>query len=128
MRAHEFISESKIAKLPKYTRDPLEHAYFLPGIRNNDSYRTYRLGTAIARARAEKDPGSKDFPDWHAESAFGENSVVMGAVVDVKDVVTRALEMTGYSGGMASVGSRHSHEPTSVNDKSPVQPFKGYPR
>ena len=54
MRAHEFISESKIAKLPKYTRDPLEHAYFLPGIRNNDSYRTYRLGTAIARARAEK--------------------------------------------------------------------------
>ena len=52
----------------------------------------------------------------------------MGAVVDVKDVVTRALEMTGYSGGMASVGSRHSHEPTSVNDKSPVQPFKGYPR
>ena len=128
MRAHEFISESKIAKLPKYTRDPLEHAYFLPGIRNNDAYRTYRLGTAIARARAEKDPGSKDFPDWHAESAFGENSVVMGAVVDVKDVVTRALEMTGYSGGKVAVGSARSHEPVTVNQTSPIRPFKGYPR
>jgi hypothetical protein len=128
MRAREFVTEGQQTRLPAYTRDPLEHAYFLPGVRNNDAYRTYRLGTAIARARAEKDPGSKNFPDWHPESAFGENAVVVGAEADVKDVVTRALEMTGYGGGLATVGSHKSHEPESVNQTSPVRPFRGYAR
>jgi len=128
MRAREFVTEGQQTRLPAYTRDPLEHAYFLPGIRNNDSYRTYRLGTAIARARAEKDGGADNFPDWHPESAFGENSVVIGPEVDVKDIVTRALEMTGYGGGLASVGSHKSHEPESVNQTSPIRPFRGYAR
>lgn len=128
MRAREFVTEARTTRLPAYTRDPLEHAYYLPGIRNNDSYRTYRLGTAIARARAEKDGGADGFPEWHPESAFGENSVIVGPVTDIQDIVKRALEMTGYGGGMASVGSRSSHEPDSTNQSSPVRPFKGYAR
>jgi hypothetical protein len=36
--------------------------------------------------------------------------------------------MTGYGGGMVQVGSKKSHEPAAVNEKSPVVAFKGYGR
>ena len=128
MRAREFVTEARREKLPASTRDPLAWAYFLPGIRNNDAYRTYRLGTAIARARAEGAVDSDRFPEFEPQSAFAENSVIIGSEVDPADVITRALELTGYSGGMVNVGSRESHEPKSVNDRSPVTGFKGYRR
>ena len=128
MRAREFIVENRREKLPASSRNPLEYAYFLPGIRNNDAYRTYRLGVAMARARADIDPLSKDMPEFTPESAFAENAIVAGAEQNVQEVVTRALELTGYGGGMVNVGSRKSHEPNYVNDRSPVTGFKGYGR
>jgi len=126
MRAREFMTEGRREKLPASSRDPLEYAYFLPGIRNNDSYRTYRLGIAMARARADVDPLAKDMPAFTPESAFAENAIVAGAEHDPGDVINRALALTGYGGGMVNVGSRESHEPTYVNDRSPVVAFKGY--
>jgi len=127
MRAKEFINEGR-EKLPAGTRDPLAWAYYLPGIRNNDAYRTYRMGVAIARARADAQPGTEHFPEWEAESVFAENSIFVGSEFDPGDVLDKALEMTGYGGGKVSVGSKKSHEPHSVNDRSPVSSFKGYPR
>ena len=127
MRAQEFINEDR-ERLPSGSKDPLAHAFYLPGIRNNDSYRTYRLGTAIARARADAKPGAEHFPAWDSESAFGENSVVVGATDTIDGILDKALAMTGYGGGKVPVGSTHSHEPTSVNEKSSVAAFKGYPR
>jgi hypothetical protein len=106
----------------------MSYAYFLPAIRNNDAYRTYRLGLAMARARAEKDPTAANMPPFTPESTFAENAIVAGAEQDPSDVVLRALEMTGYGGGMVQVGSKKSHEPAAVNEKSPVVAFKGYGR
>jgi hypothetical protein len=128
MRAREFVIEARREKLPPGTRDPLEFAYFLPGIRNNDAYRTYRLGVAMARARANVDPTARDMPAFTPESAFAENAIVAGSEHDPSDIVAQALEMTGYGGGMVNVGSRDSHEPKAVNEKSPVVAFKGYSR
>jgi len=127
MRAHEFITEDR-EQLPAGAKDPLAHAFYLPGIRNNDSYRTYRLGTAIARARADASEGTEHFPAWDSESAFGENSVVVGASDAIEAVLDKALAMTGYGGGKIAVGSNYSHEPTLVNQTSPIKSFKGYPR
>jgi len=127
MRAREFINEDR-ERLPSGSKDPLAHAFYLPGIRNNDSYRTYRLGTAIARARADASKGTEHFPAWDSGSAFGENSVIVGANDSIEGVIDQALAMTGYGGGKVAVGSAHSHEPTSVNEKSPVVAFKGYPK
>jgi len=54
MRAREFISEQlTLEKLPAGTIDPVQNMYIIPDIRNNDSYQAYRLGLAIARARAD---------------------------------------------------------------------------
>jgi hypothetical protein len=128
MRAREFITESRREKLPPGTRDPMAYAYFLPGIRNNDAYRTYRLGIAIARARAEHSQDTDHWQPFEPESVFAENSVIAGAESDPADIINRALEMTGYGGGMVAVGSKQSHEPAAVNEKSPVVGFKGYGR
>ena len=113
MRAKEFIFEQLEGreKLPPGTRDPMSWAYFLPGIRNNDAYRTYRLSTAIARARAEAAPGAEHFPEFEPQSVFAENSIIMGAEQDPEPIMRRALELTGYEGGMVAVGSPKSHEP-----------------
>lgn len=127
MRAQEFIREN-CERLPAGAKDPLAHAFYLPGIRNNDSYRTYRLGTAIARARADASEGTEHFPAWDSESVFGENSVIVGANDSIEGVIDQALAMTGYGGGKVAVGSARSHEPVTVNQTSPIRPFKGYPR
>ena len=52
MRAREFIVEQR-AKLDPDIAAPMHDTYIIPGIRNNDAYHTMRLGTAIARARAD---------------------------------------------------------------------------
>jgi hypothetical protein len=82
----------------------------------------------MARARANVDPTARDMPAFTPESAFAENAIVAGSEHDPSDIVAQALEMTGYGGGMVNVGSRDSHEPKAVNEKSPVVAFKGYGR
>ena len=86
------------------------------------------MGPAIARARADASEGTEHFPAWDSESVFGENSVIVGANDSIEGVIDQALAMTGYGGGKVAVGSARSHEPVTVNQTSPIRPFKGYPR
>ena len=127
MRATEFITEER-AKLDPKIADPLKHTFIIPGIRNNDAYHTYRLGTAMARARADIGGVSQDFPEFTDQSAFGQNAVVVGFNDQVDEVIDRALTMTGTPGGKALVGTKESEEPTDTATHSPVKAFAGYPR
>ena len=127
MRAREFISEQR-ANLPPEERDPMHNTYMLPGIRNNDAYKTMRLSVAIARARADVAGYGADMPEWRSESAFGQNAVIMGFNDSVDDVIDAALKMTDTPGGKVAVSSQHSEEPPLTNKQSPVKPFQGYAR
>lgn len=127
MRAREFIVEQR-AKLPDEASYPMHDTFMLPGVRNNDSYRSYRLGVAMARARAELGGADKDLPPWASESAMGMYAVVAGFNDNVDPVIDRALAMTDTPGGKQAVSTNPSQEPPGVGKDSPIKAFKGYPR
>ena len=127
MRAREFIAESR-ASLPVEASGPMHDTYMLPGLRNNDAYRGYRFGVAMARARADIGGPGADLPAWNSESAMGMYGIVAGFDETVDPVIDLALKMTDIPGGKISVSSDASEEPAYVDSTSPIKPFKGYPR
>jgi hypothetical protein len=127
MRAREFVSESR-AKLPPEAAGPMHDTYMLPGLRNNDAYRSYRFGVAMARARADLGGAGKDLPAWNTESAMGMYGIVSGFDENVDPVIDLALKMTDIPGGKIPVSTDDSEEPAYVDSTSPIRPFKGYPR
>jgi hypothetical protein len=127
MRAREFVTESR-AKLPVEASGPMHDTYMLPGLRNNDAYRSYRFGVAMARARADIGGAGKDLPAWNSESAMGMYGIIAGFDENVDPVIDLALKMTNISGGKISVSSDDSEEPAYVDTTSPIRAFKGYPR
>ena len=127
MRAREFVTESR-AKLPVEAAGPMHDTYMLPGLRNNDAYRSYRFGVAMARARADLGGAGKDLPPWNSESAMGMYGIIAGFDENVDPVIDLALKMTNISGGKIAVSSNDSEEPASVVTRSPINSFKGYPR
>ena len=127
MRAREFITEQR-AKLPVEASAPMHDTYMLPGLRNNDAYRSYRFGVAMARARADLGGAGKDLPAWNSESAMGMYGIVSGFDENVDPVIDLALKMTDIPGGKIPVSSDDSEEPVYVDSTSPIKPFKGYPR
>jgi len=127
MRAREFVTESR-AKLPIEAAGPMHDTYMLPGLRNNDAYRSYRFGVAMARARADLGGPGKDLPKWNSESAMGMYGIIAGFDETVDPVIDLALKMTNIAGGKISVSSDDSEEPGYVDSTSPIRAFKGYPR
>jgi hypothetical protein len=127
MRAREFVTESR-AKLPAEAAGPMHDTYMLPGLRNNDSYRSYRFGVAMARARADLGGVGKDLPAWNTESAMGMYGIIAGFDENVDPVIDLALKMTDIAGGKIPVSTDDSEEPKSVDTVSPIRPFRGYPR
>lgn len=127
MRAREFVTEQR-ASLPKEVSYPMHDTFMIPGLRNNDAYRSYRFGVAMARARADIGGPGKDLPAWNSESALGMYAVVSGFDDNVDPVIDKALSMSDIPGGKIPVSTNPSEEPPEVGAKSPVQPFQGYPR
>ena len=72
MRAREFITEDKRGQLSPEEAVPMRDTYMLPGIRNNDPYKTYRLSMAFARARADNGGYGADMPEWSEQGALGQ--------------------------------------------------------
>ena len=128
MRAREFISEQK--DLPPEIREPLKNTFVIPGLSAADPYRNYRFGVAIARARSDYQPDTVNpfRPEWSAETAFGENGVVVGFNNNVDPIIDAALKMTKTPGGKKLVSTPQSDEPAFVDKASPIKAFKGYPR
>ena len=128
MRAREFITEEKA--LPADQGDPLAYVYRINGLFSSDTYQTYRVGVALARARsnAVKDDVNPYMLPWDTQEIFGEHGVIAGVGEDISSIIDQALQMTDTPGGKQLVGSAESEEPKSVDKTSPVRAFKGYPR
>lgn len=128
MRAREFISEQK--ELSPEQKAPMHNTYAMPGLTAQDPYKTYRFGVALARARGDQatDGVHDTRPEWSPETAFGEMAVVVGFDNNIDSVIDQALAMTGTPGGKKLVSTSNSEEPASVDTKSPIKGFKGYPR
>jgi hypothetical protein len=128
MRAKEFISEAKRGQLSSEDSGPMRDTFFLPGIRNNDAYKTYRLSMAFARARANNGGYGNELPAWNEQGALGPYAVVSVIGQQGADLIDQGLQMIGVPGGKINVAGHNSTEPTEVNTSSPVTGFKGYGR
>lgn len=121
MRAKEFISESFKAKHhgnPKAVSDQKSDA--LPGVfvqhqlRNTDPYMQYRLGMAVAAARAVKN-GDVGF---NQESAWAENLTQVMYANEDEETIKLASKLMGVS--PSRITDNKSHEPSDTARQSPV--------
>jgi hypothetical protein len=121
MRAKEFINEAWAGKShgkPKKVRDRASDA--LPGVyvqrqlRNTDAYMQYRMGLALAAARAD-DAGHIKF---NQESSWAENFIhVMWADED-EETIKLASKLMGVT--PSAITDKKSREPGSTDTQSPV--------
>ena len=126
MRAREFIVEQQ--DLAPELAEPMKYTYVLPGLSAADPYQNYRMGVAMARARADQstDNTNEFMPEWTPNTAFGEHAVVSGFNSGIAQVIDQALKMTDTPGGKKLVSSPKSEEPSLVDTTSPIKGFKGY--
>lgn len=133
MRAREFITESKLSDVHdalEIVGRSLPYTYKMTQLKNNDFYPIYRFGVALAAVRGEE--GKDDVlngykPEFHAESAWGENEIVSSFDPDIGRVIDKALGKINKPGKI-SMSSSGSEEMNDTGKVSPVKAFKGYPK
>jgi N-acyl-D-aspartate/D-glutamate deacylase len=134
MRAREFITEQRLDQVHDsldIVSKSLPSTYVIPELKNSDFYELYRFGVAIAAVRGEENrqdgviDGTQ--PEFRKESAWGEHQIVSSFDPNVGKVIDKALSKVGKHGKkLASTPT--SDEMDDTLDKSPIKPFKGYPR
>jgi ATP-dependent phosphoenolpyruvate carboxykinase len=121
MRAKEFINEAWNGKShgsPKKVRDRASDA--LPGVyvqrqlRNTDTYMQYRMGLALAAARADAN-GDIEFSQ---ESAWAENFISGMFVPEDEETIMLASKLMGVN--PTQITDQKSREPDSTQKVSPV--------
>lgn len=133
MRAKEFILENSAGltgetHLSPMVANALPSAYTIPLLPNNDFYKQYRFGVAIASARSAEQRKTENSSQMSASSVWGENQIIIGYGLDT-DIIDDALNIVGLSpSDKKLISSPKSKELSDAGTKSPVQSFKGYQR
>ena len=129
MRAKEFLTEQELDHVHDYLEivaKSLPHTYVIPELPNNDFYKQYRFGVAIAAVRGDS---GKDHivPDFKAQSSWGEQQIVSSFDPNIGQVIDKALSKIGLK-GKKEVSTPSSKEFDDTKKQSPIKPFKGYKR
>lgn len=130
MRAKEFITEMTGSIQPDVERT-LPAAWVIDKLQNNDFYKQYRFGVALAGAKGAEQRKKDDVPEYAKETPWGENLVIVSYAG--KDPLQGYLDDALHEMGLQSsdaklVTTPHSEEPTDTGIKSTLNPFKGYKR
>lgn len=138
MRAHEFLSEgfppAKTLDAVQTGIDVAGHAlpttYVIPDLANQDFYKMYRFGLAIAATRGEDGEKfmpihQKECPDFEPASDWGELQFVSSSEEQFDKLIDRALSKVGLK-TKTSVSTLGSTEIPDTNQVSPMNAFKGY--
>lgn len=116
MRAKEFIIE-QTKSLQHDVSAALPMTYVIPKLQNQDPYKQYRFGLAIAKVRGNKESNNQS----NLESPWGENQVVIGFGNTLDDYIDDALINIGLSPrDKKMITSPLSTETGDVNKVSPV--------
>jgi len=129
MRAKEFLTEQELDHVHDYLEvvaRSLPHTYVIPELSNNDFYKQYRFGVAIAAVRGDQGKDHK-VPDFHAQSSWGEQQIVSSFDPNIGQVIDKALRKVGLK-GKKEVSTSSSQEFDDTKKQSPIKPFKGYKR
>ena len=121
MRAKEFINENWKAKgygTPKKVRDraadPLPGVYVQRQLRNTDTYMQYRMGLALAAARADKAGHVK----FSQESSWAENFINVMWSDEDEETIMLASKLMGVT--PTAITDKKSREPENTQSVSPV--------
>ena len=114
MKIKEILTEGGVGSLAPAVARAMPTTWDLPGLPNQDIYYIYRMGLALANARAGN--------HFDKESAFGENMTVVGYTDQDDETVKLALSQMGapFSQGAKSISTRLSQEAADVNKTSPT--------
>jgi hypothetical protein len=130
MRAREFVSEGRTGSITRDVGLALPGAFKIPALQNNDPYKQYRFGVAIAGAKGAAQRAKDGVPPFDGpESVFGEDMIIVSYDPQVKTYIDDALHsMDMPSSDAVRIGTQASEEAPDVDTISPVRGFKGYPR
>lgn len=112
------IVEAKVGKLQPDVTAAVPAAYSIPQLTNQDPYKQYRMGIAVASARAAEQGLIKH----DEETAWGENFIMVAMTDEGKRTLELAMKMMGVKG--KQITSPPSEETSDVNTASPVAKFK----
>ena len=122
MRAREFIKEDATKSLQDDVSRALPMTYTIPALQNQDPYKQYRFGVAIAKAKSSGEESEQEF---QSQSPWGENLVVVGYSNTVDQYIDAALAEMGLGpGDKKLITTPRSEETTTVNKSSPVAKIK----
>jgi hypothetical protein len=127
MRASEFITEQS-ATLSSDVSRTLPGTYIIPGLPNNDFYKQYRFGVAMAGARGQLERAQDSIPasTFEKETPWGENMIVSSYMdTTVEKDIDYAMREVGVK-GKKLISTMKSEEPVNTTKSSPVKAFKGY--
>jgi hypothetical protein len=120
MRAREFIHESRIGSMQDDVACALPATYVIPALQNQDPYKQYRFGVAIAAAKGRKDPNDAG-SEFNAVSPWGENQVIVSYSNTIDDYIDDALKLVGLSpSDKKLISTINSEETKDVSTRSPV--------
>lgn len=118
MRAKEFIKEDNTGSLQKAVARAMPEVHALTDLKNQDMYLQYRMGLALARARAQEKGYISAEP---AESAFGENMIIVTPTEEEKETLRLALKLIGPGRNSDEIiSTKKSEEPSDTNYQSIV--------
>lgn len=121
MRAKEFIFENGKGSIQDDVAAAIPGTYVIPALPNQDPYKQYRFGVAMANARANKDKDDQRDPNFRAQSPWGENAIVVSYSGTTQEIIDDALEQVGLSSSdKKMITPQGSNETTTVNAQSPV--------
>ena len=129
MRAREFVKESRTGSIQDDVAKALPATYALTKLQNQDPYKQYRFGVAIAGAKGAEQRAKDGVPEYASASAWGENQIVVSFDPSIDKWIDDALQDMGQSSrDKKLLSTRTSEEGDGVDKRSPVTAFKGYPR
>lgn len=112
------IVEQKIGKIQPDVQSAIPSAFAVPQLTNQDPYKQYRMGMAVASARAVE----QGLIHHDQQSAWGENLIMVAQTEEGRRTLELAMKMMGVKGKQLT--SPPSEETTDVNTASPVAKFK----
>lgn len=117
MRIKELLSEAGTGSLRAGVKHSLPNTFVLPDLENQDAYRQYRMGVALAGARAVEQ-GLINPPE--TESTFGEQMTIVNYSEEDKKTMELALKLIpGYS-AKKQISTSKSEESRTVQTVSPI--------
>jgi hypothetical protein len=118
MRINEIIREGRVGSIQDDVADALPATYAIPDLQNQDPYKQYRFGVALAAAKGSSRDQVEPF---EPRSKWGENAIVVAPDEESGKMVDQALKAVGISSnGKRLISTPKSEESKDVATISPV--------